>query len=315
MHSFVNMTVEKNKGGDDPFWNSSASNLINFAAKILLRALLQLPNGEESFHLASVKSFIRQDRELMRTILAQLRSGSSNQLLHDPVDGFAEILENPERTYACIVQSANALLSTFCSSENILNMLSIQTFDLRSFYEQPSVLFLVVPDERKTYDMVVGYLIDTFYQILVEEYGDVYQNRRQPPCSIKFVCDEAASIYINDMSSKISASRSRQIDWILIYQSDRQMQKAYPVDDLRRMRKEKEVKDALLITGNQLYAAKLPDYDIYPFLKNQPAHPWPTHIKQANLHVFTPEELLERVRRGEVTLYGGKKPRFRRKSV
>lgn len=350
LDSFVNMTVEKNKGGDDPFWNSSASNLINFAAKILLRALLQLLNGEESFHLTSVKSFIRQDRELMRAILAQLRSGSSNQLLHDPVDGFAEILENLERTYACVVQSANALLSAFCSSENILNMLSIQTFDLRSFYEQSSVLFLVVPDERKTYGMVVGYLIDTFYQILVEEYGDVYQDRRQPPCSIKFVCDEAASIYINDMSSKISASRSHQIDWTLIYQSDRQMQKAYPddfaiicgnaknyiflgssdpemlaavssqagttriapggradplvsVDDLRRMRKEKEFKDTLLITGNHLYVAKLPDYDIYSFLKNQPARLWSTYIKQANLHVFTPEELLERVKRGEVALY------------
>lgn len=350
LDSFVNMTVEKNKGGDDPFWNSSASNLINFAAKILLRALLQLPNGEESFHLASVKSFIRQDRDHMRMILARLRSDSSNQLLHDPVDGFAEILENPERTYACIVQSANALLSAFCSSENILNMLSIQTFDLRSFYEQPSVLFLVVPDERKTYDMVVGYLIDTFYQILVEEYCDVYQDHRQPPCSIKFVCDEAASIHINDMSSKISASRSRQIDWTLIYQSDRQMQKAYPddfaticgnaknyiflgssdpemlaavsaqtgtthiapggraaplvsVDDLRRMRKKKEFKDALLITGNHLYAAKLPDYDVYPFLKDQPTPPWPTHVKQATLHVFTPEELLERVNRGEVALY------------
>ena len=359
LDSFVAMIVEKKQGRDDPFWNGSAGNLINYAAKILLRALQQLPNGEDSFHLASVKSFIRQDRDRMRAILAQLRSDSSKQLLHDSVDGFAEILENPDRTYACIIQSANELLSAFCSSESILRMLSIQTFDLRSFYKRPSALFLVVPDERQTYDMVVGYLIDTFYQILVEEYSDVYQDRRRPPCSIKFVCDEAASICINDMSSKISASRSRQIDWTLIYQSDRQMQHAYPddfaticgnaknyiflgssdpemlaavsaqtgttsiapggrpeplvsVDDLRRMRKEKEYKDALLITGNHLYAARLPDYDIYPFLQHRPARPCGAHVKRTRLHVFTPEELLDRVNRGEVVLYEGKKPRPRK---
>lgn len=46
-------------------------------------------------------------------------------------------------------------------------------------------------------------------------------------------------------------------------------QKAMPavsIDDLRHMKKRRTYKDALVIVGDYLYAAKLPDYEVYPML-------------------------------------------------
>ena len=345
---YISMLVKSKKGSDDPFWNDTAGSLLNCGLKIMLHSLLQKTDGEKLFHLSSLKNFIRQDRDTIRNIINSLILNSSGDLQCTALKNYADILENPERTYACIVQSANELLSAFCSSDSLLQMLSLSTFDIRNFYRRPSALFMVVPDEHAAYDMVVGYLMDTFYQVLVEEYSQIYQNSTEAPCGIKFICDEAASVKINDMSSKISASRSRQIDWTLIYQSDKQMQQAYPndftticgnakhyiflgssdydilqavsaqtgttsiapggrtaplvtVEDLRRMRKERTFKDALLITGNHLYAAQLPDYDVYPFLHAKPFHTWPTRIQEIPLSTYTPELLLQDFKQGKIT--------------
>jgi len=343
---FVNMLVESKKAEDD-FWNDQAGDLIRFSIQILLEALLQFEGGEEGFHLASVKSFIRQEKDKVKSIMESILEGMPDDLACNPVRGYCEILANPEKTYACIISSANALLSTFCSSESLLRMLSIQTFDIQNMYQKPTALFLVVPDETRTYDMLVGYLIDTFYQILVEEYNEKYQSKREPFCNVHFICDEVASVHINDMASKISASRSRQIDWVLIYQSDKQMQQAYENDwgticgncknvlflgssdyeilkgisdqagatqiseegrmeplvsvaDLRRMKKERYYKDALLMTGNYIYCAKLPDYDVYPFLKKVKID-LPHVVPARELISYTPEMIFKHYRTGVIT--------------
>lgn len=344
---FVGMLVDSKQGADDPFWNSQAGDYIRFSAQMLLIALSQIRGGKAGFNLASVKSFIRQNRTPVKSIMEQMAKQMPANTLCNPVSGYNEILQNPERTYACIVSSANALLSEFAQSEELLRMLSIQTFDIREFYRRPTALFLVVPDEVSTYDRIVGYLVDTFYQILVEEYGETYQGKSEPPCSLHVICDEVASIQINDMSSKISASRSRQIDWTLIYQSEVQMENAYKkdygtivgncknyiflgssdyqilktvsdqvgttnitpeglgaplvsVNDLRRMRKERSYKDALVITGNDILCAQLPDYDSYPFLKELPPSEWPENTAGMMPTVYTPEELFADFQKGRV---------------
>lgn len=355
LNHFVEM-LKKSKKTNDDFWNDQAADLIRFVLQMLEIALLQTKNGEAAFNLSSVKSFIRQDRDQLRATAESILRRIPRSAVHNPVRGYYDILENPEKTYACIVSSANAMLSEFCSSEDLLRMLSVQTFHVREMYQRPTALFIVVPDEVSTYDAIVGYLIDTFYQILVDEFGEVYQNQAAPRCSIKFICDEVASLRINDMASKISASRSREIDWTLIYQSDRQMQQAYEKDwgaicgncqnaiflgstdyeilhtaseqvgqtrmtasgspeplisvaDLRRMRKERTYKDALVITGNFLYCARLPDYDVYPFLKIEDIPETPQPVSTHKLSVYTPEMLLSDFREDKISFSEEQRPR------
>ena len=59
------------------------------------------------------------------------------------------------------------------------------------------------------------------------------------------------------------------------------------VDDLRRMRKENGFKDALILTGNYIYCAELPDYDVYEFLAPE------KRISRKKTCIYTPEDLYE----------------------
>lgn len=335
INKFKEMLKNTHEGADDPYWNGQGGDMIGFAMKNLLIALSQIPDGEQAFNLSSVKSFIRQDREQLKVMFDDI---ASREQLVNSVTGYNDILQlGADKTYSCIVSSANALLSEFASSDELLQMLSVSTFDIRTFYEKPSVLFLVFPDEHKTYQMLTGYIVDQLYQVLVETYGEKYQNKKEPLCSINFICDEVANLKINDLASKVSASRSRQIDWTLIFQSERQMAEAYKkdwvtiagnckhkiylgssdynilrniseqvgvtnmtrdgrqkslvtVDDLRKMRKENAYKDALVLTGNHIYCAQLPDYDQFDFLKKTKKEPR-KKILETDIKVYTPEDL------------------------
>jgi len=136
-----------------------------------------------------------------------------------------------------------------------------------------------------------------------------------------------ASVRINGMANKISASRSRQIYWNLIYQSEKQMEKAYEndfgtiqgnckhhiflgssdyeilkrisektgnkvsVDSLRAMKKEKDYKEALVMSGNYLVCARLPDYDSYDFLRTGEALEWKSPEERMDIEVYTPMHL------------------------
>ena len=238
INRFAGMLVNSKKADDD-FWNDQAGDMIKAVLSFTLQALREKEELEK-FHLATMQRYISQDHDKMRRMTNALLEEHSFMTLfdhpvYDPLQTYADILANPDRTYACIVSSANALLSAFCGSEKLMRMLSVNSFQIQDFYRKPSALFLIVPDEVSAYDILVGYIIDTMYQVLVSSYSDLYQGKCPASCGIKFICDEIASLKINDMSNKISASRSRQIDWTLIYQSDRQMEHAYP-DDFESIR-------------------------------------------------------------------------------
>lgn len=77
------------------------------------------------------------------------------------------------------------------------------------------------------------------------------------------------------------------------------------VADLRRMKKEWEYKDALVISGSHLYCARLTDYEQYPFLKKG-AEPvaWEQRVLKRELKVYTPEDLYEDVKNSRFPMTG-----------
>lgn len=338
---FAQMLIEE-ANAPDPYWDKTADDFIKAAIRMLLKAL---ENNKaylhKAFNLASLQTYISQDKDELDRISGRILADMPSNIVYNPVQKYNEVTSiAADRTYSCIISSAMTLLSEFCSSEDLLRMLSTQTFDIRKFYEKPSGLFIVVPDEVGTYDHLVGYLIDLMYQTLVDFFTRVYQNQQRPLCKIKIICDEMASLKINQMSNKISASRSREIEWTIIYQSEKQMDAAYPkdfgticgnckhhiflgstdydilsrisgqtgrtnitvsgdpeplvkVEDLRRMKKERTYKDALIISGNYLYCAKLPDYDYYEFLMTGTPMKFANHIKDNEIIVYTPQRLYD----------------------
>ncbi len=342
----------QNKKANDDFWNDSAKLLIENLSNVILRLLANKKKGEKAANLASLMRFISKDKDYMKSVMENLKDTKRANTLYDPIDTLLDIYANPEKTYACIMTSTMALLKDFKSSPALTQMLSVSTFDIREFYETPSVLFIVVPDETTAYNKIAGYLIDTMYQLLIAAYTEEFQNFRKPFCRIHFICDEFANIGINDMGAKISASRSREIEWTLIYQSEKQMRVSYEkdydtirgncrntlflgssdfgiltsiseqcgttkvtsdgrseslvrVEDLRKMKKEWTYKEALLIRGDHLYTAKLPDYEQYPFLDKYKGMKitYSENVLKQEAELYTPENLNSELYRKSVSWY------------
>lgn len=227
---FVSGLMDGKKTNDD-YWNDSAYSLLAHSIEILLTALVQKPLGLESANILSLLNFIANNRIELEELMETLSKAYPKDEIHNPAELLRrKIYSAPEKTYNCIVSVTMAMVKNFVVQNNLAKMLSVSTFDIRDAYRKPMILFIVVPDETKAYDEIAGQIIDSMYQQLISEYTKCYQNIKESERKIYFICDEFCNLRINDMSAKVSASRSRNITWILIYQSGKQLRDAYEND-------------------------------------------------------------------------------------
>ncbi len=77
---------------------------------------------------------------------------------------------------------------------------------------------------------------------------------------------------------------------------------AVSINDLRHMRKTRTYKDALVMAGDYLYAARLPDYEVYPmFVQTDKEISWNDYLEDRELCVLTPEDLYSKLISAEIS--------------
>lgn len=339
-----------NKKTVDEFWNDSAHNLLLHTAEILLTALAQKKGdtGRKYANIASLLSFVSNDSKRLGSIMEKIAACYPKDCLHNPAELLHKgIYQNPDRTYACIISTTMGIVKDFTQSK-VTDMLSYSTFDIAQAYSRPMCIFLVVPDESSAFDKISGIVLDNLYERLVSEYTKTYQNRKESKCKVHFICDEFCNIQLNGMAAKISASRSRNITWMLIYQSGKQLKETYQeeagtilgncknyiflgssdidvlndvsnmcgkteitysgrpenilsVNDLRKMRKCREYKEAVFIRDGFVYCAKLPDYEQFKFLnKYSNGKTISANCNLVPVGVYKPDMLLKDLEMGKL---------------
>lgn len=353
----ANVYIEKllgnlleNNQAKDPFWPKEGQRLNRLIIDILKRILINSAGEEEKFNLASVKSFIRMDYTYIRQIAEMLLEIMPKDLPYNPARELLNVLGAAENTVRSVIISASALIEEFAVCEALLKQISISTFEPREMYQKPMALFFIIPDETSGMDCVASYLMDVVYQELIDEYTNRYRDKHEgAPKDVHFIIDECSNTRIPNLGSKVSISRSRQIYFTIVYQSDDGMAATYEKDwlnikynmkahiflgnssadvlkqvseeagticvskeqkmipavsvhDLRHMKKTRTYKDALVIVGDYLYAAKLPDYEVYPMLAStNKCEPWHDNLEDMDLCVFTPENLFSKLISGEIS--------------
>lgn len=220
------LTANIGSPNQDPFWNNNAGQIIVSIIR-MLRNLLLMQDDRERFHWASIVSFLRQDKENLESMFSEM---ARNAPARDPISDFYNYIQaSADRTYSSLILTAQSLLANMNFSDSLLRMLCFDTFSMGDLYSKKLAVFLQIPDETKCYDQVAGYIINIFYEALVQEYAAKYEGRRKkPPHNVNFICDEVATIHLHDLNSMASAARSRCISFVFIYQSEAQMQLVYP---------------------------------------------------------------------------------------
>lgn len=223
----VNLTkTDASKG--DPFWDNSAGSLF-FGLTILLFKYCKefnLPN--EAVHIGNVI-------KLRTTML----SGNDLTIRQHPLWKYAQndifisaslrgTIEAANETRASILSVFDQKMRIFSIQPNLVNMLGYNTIEFDKIDKMPTVIFLVLPDEKTSYHNLVSLFIKQSYEYMINlaegnRKGNPFKTG-QMKIRVNYILDEFSSLpTIKDFPAMITASRSRNIRFNLFIQSKNQL--------------------------------------------------------------------------------------------
>jgi len=131
----------------------------------------------------------------------------------------------PDRTRGGFFSSALGTLKEF-ASPRMSEMSAKSDFDLEDICTKKTILYIVIPEDRKTLYPLVSILFTQIYNTQID-----YSKNHGSTLKIKtdYVIEEFGSLpYIPIISSLLSAGRSHGLRFIGVLQDDEQGEKAYP---------------------------------------------------------------------------------------
>ena len=109
---------------------------------------------------------------------------------------------------------------------NIANVLSSNDFDFDIIGKEPTALYIIVPDEDKTYYTLVTVIIGLLYRELVKLAN--LTEKKKIPVQIDWILDEFANCPpLPDIESIVSVARSRGMRFHFFVQSFSQLDNVY----------------------------------------------------------------------------------------
>lgn len=208
----------------DPFWQDMGNAFLKSSAEMLMR--VEAYNQKAKKGILNLLSLMTWCNDFELNVIKNLLLRSYSDVHTPAIENLKMVATNPEKTRECIMSTSAGALGDYTDFEGISRMHSESTFDIREAYEKPMAVFFIVPDETKSFAAIAGGVLDNMYQQLIDTYTTRYAGKK-PQRRIDFICDEFCNFRINDMNSKISASRSRFMRWFIIVQSLNQLKAVY----------------------------------------------------------------------------------------
>lgn len=170
----------------------------------------------------SVASFLTDENEdTLRTVLNYEHDYSLEAVQ------LRSVLSQPDRTRASTAATSMTFIEPFLINRKLLRMLSQTTFNVSDLYRKKMCLFIMLPDENPAYDTICGIILQQVNAALLTAATEM---GGRLPRRVNFICDEFCNYKIPNMAANISASRSRNIRWLVVCQSQQQLRDAYPAD-------------------------------------------------------------------------------------
>lgn len=214
----------------DPFWEkTSADYFVGLSLGLFEDA------KEEEINLNSIS---------LMTTLGEERLGRSTYIKEyfnekDPAGAAytsaSGTITAPEETKGSILSTFKQKIRLFASRENLSEMLSQSDFDIDSIGKQKTAVFMIIQDEKKTYHALATIFIKQCYESLI----DVAQHspRGELPVRTNFILDEFANMPpLKDITTMITAARSRLVRFTMIIQNFAQLDSVYGKDDAQTIR-------------------------------------------------------------------------------
>ena len=215
--------------GNDPFWQDSAASYLTG----LSLAMFEDAKPEE-ININTVN--------LMMTT-GEDKYGASNYLKEyfnakDPASpacvNALGTVNAPNETKGGIVSVLKQKVKTLAVTKNLSEMLSKNDFEMDSIGEKPTAVFMIIQDEKTTYHSLATIFVKQCYEALINV---AHQHGGKLPVRTNFLLDEFANMpKFKDITTMVTAARSRQIRFTFIIQNFAQLKQNYGDHDAETIR-------------------------------------------------------------------------------
>ena len=211
----------------DPFWNNSARNLLEGLIGLFLEEYRIGKIKREQITLTSINkfenSFMEENNfEILKKYIEKKPYGMKSK------DSLTSLLSTAENTLKSITATYNEKMSLF-DDVNVANLTSSSDFDLDILGKKPTAIYIIVPDEDKTYYKLITIIVGLLYRELVKLANS--KEDKKIPVQIDWLLDEFANCPpLADIESLVSVARSRGMRFHFFIQSLSQLDNVYEKD-------------------------------------------------------------------------------------
>ena len=211
---------EKNSG--DPFWEKSGADYFSGLALGLFEDA-----DESQINLNSMN--------LMSSLGEERFGGPNNNYIKeyfnmkDPsrpayVNASGTVYA-PDETKGGVLSTFKQKVKLFSSRDNLSEMLSYSDFEMKDIGRKKTAVFMIVQDEKKTLHPLATIFIKQCYETLIDV---AQESGGHLPYRTNFILDEFANMPpLKDVTTMVTAARSRHIRFTFIIQNYAQLTQVY----------------------------------------------------------------------------------------
>ncbi len=225
----LNILYDESNKNADPFWEKTSA---DYFSGLALGLFEDAKEDEININSISLMSTVGEEKFGGSTYIKEYFNGK------DPAGAAAinaaSTIMAPSETKGSILSVFKQKVKLFASRENLSEMLSHSDIDLKTIGERPTALYIVIQDEKKTYHSLVTILLKQVYETLISV---AQSHGGKLPVRTNFLLDEFANMPpLKDVTTMITAARSRQIRFTMIIQNFAQLDEVYGKENAETLR-------------------------------------------------------------------------------
>ena len=216
----ANILKDPSAKGQDPFWeNTSADYFAGLACALFEDA------NESEINLNSINLMTTVGEEKLANTTYIKDYFSYKDPASTAYTKASSTLMAPSETKGSILSVFKQRVQLFASRANLSEMLANNDFDMRDIGRKKTAVFIVIQDEKTTYHTLVTIFLKQCYETLISV---AQESGGKLPHRTNFILDEFANMPpLKDVTTMVTAARSRNIRFTFIIQNFAQLYEVY----------------------------------------------------------------------------------------
>lgn len=216
----ANILHDPSAKGQDPFWeNTSADYFAGLACALFEDA------SPDEINLNSISLMTTVGEEKLANTTYVKDYFSYKDPASTAYTKASSTLMAPSETKGSILSVFKQKIQLFASRTNLSEMLSNNDFDMRDIGRKKTAVFIVIQDEKTTYHSLVTIFLKQCYETLISV---AQESGGKLPHRTNFILDEFANMPpLKDVTTMVTAARSRNIRFTFIIQNFAQLYEVY----------------------------------------------------------------------------------------